>query len=106
MNSCYESLSDFEINIKVAVTLGYDLHDCYIVRRSKSVRLTGGQEVDYCNNPSDAWPVIECHKFELSYESSYKGKWTVQTYSQDLCSSDKNPLRASMIVFLMMKEKL
>ena len=72
---------------------------------------------DYCNNPSDAWPIIVENSISIvSYgvEFSAKYGWSAfyggvcVTYDNEIESnfeikcSDKNPLRAAMIVYLMM----
>lgn len=90
----YEEKSDNELNMMVA-----DLRGGY------------AGNVDYCNNPSDAWPIIVESGISLldpemcgatpdwctmKFIPSY-GARNVEVYN-------KNPLRAAMIVFLMMQE--
>lgn len=71
-----------------------------------------GPAADYCNNPSDAWGIINNNGIGLIAEG---GKIIGATNnSQEYYESygsivfdylDKNPLRAAMIVFLMMNEE-
>lgn len=68
---------------------------------------------DGCNNPSDAWPIILENNIELS--PLYRGDWCASaiseyTYEEEPVYNiqtqavDTNPLRAAMIVYLMMRE--
>ncbi|SUC17316.1 phage recombination protein [Proteus vulgaris] len=107
----YTELSDFEINKKVADKLGLlpylfiandvgeliwdvpsnDNYHGFISKR--------GCELDFCYNPSNAMPIIIENEISMIKSS---GDW--------MCGSgwnvaeNKNPLRAAMEVFLMMKE--
>lgn len=78
------------------------------------LELLKGSDLDYCNNPAFSWPIILSegicitsplkHKAKHFWYASWNedgGRWS----SGDLGFSDKNPLRAAMIVFLMMNEK-
>ncbi len=58
---------------------------------------------DYCNNPSDAWPIIIENKISIRYAGILDTDWVSRTIHTPRVF-DKNPLRAAMIVFLMMKE--
>ena len=62
---------------------------------------------DFCNNPSDAWPIILAARIELS--PLFDGGWCasyVDHYTYDEApiysaqSVHENPLRAAMIVYL------
>lgn len=109
----YEEMSDLQIN--QAVTC--EVHGCQMwgVNKDGSFYHCGvlGDAyihqpiVDYCNNPSDAWPIIDkynicIHNDEMEGRShsctfdkfGYVGK-------ESYCD---NTLRAAMIVFLMMQE--
>jgi len=116
----YEQMSDFEINravTKICCPDSYEVKDGYVsvIREG-----TGGFynlityhcEVDYCNNPSDAFPIILKNEiaispYSLSEDSpnceEYKDMWCAMK-DKDWYVDDKNPLRAAMIIFLMMKE--
>lgn len=64
---------------------------------------------DYCNNPSDAWKIIvdngislECivvNRHEKTWRAQLKPAYVKHRVNH------KNPLRAAMIVFLMMQEE-
>lgn len=59
---------------------------------------------DYCNNPSDAWPIIAENKINIDFRDSLKaGPMAKLSRDNGIYAVDKNPLRAAMIVFLMMK---
>lgn len=110
----YSKMSDYEINWRVAeekglsvdhnatVTLpqtycGHDENGC---KYEWSMR-------DYCNNPADAWPIIVENSIVLmpSMKVEKSGLWLCFDVNNSDCDcQDKNPLRAAMIVFLMMKE--
>lgn len=68
---------------------------------------------DYCNNPADAWPIIlenGINIFTDMIPHGLLGQARVSVIddgrigSECLIAKDKNPLRAAMIVFLMLKE--
>ncbi|MGQ6215273.1 phage protein NinX family protein [Serratia sp. IR-2025] len=68
---------------------------------------------DYCNNPADAWPIIVeneiCIEFESDEVEGVRQVWAEANIGHPACNgfqyfSDENPLRAAMIVFLMMKD--
>ena len=103
----YKDNSDFEINKAVAETLGLEAQ----------VQSEGppGYETyflicwhpglapfkrDYCNNPSDAWPIIESIWDDLMLtDVNHNTEWDLGMKTDD--RSDK--LRAAMIVFLKMQ---
>lgn len=63
---------------------------------------------DYCNNPSDAWPIITENHINLSKHKE-DDEWFAFVRADGLGVSkfqckDKNPLRASMICFLKIKD--
>jgi len=73
---------------------------------------------NYCGNPSDAWPIIASRKISLVYDPDIK-KWeasvivgkypdakeTLEAYAlKTINHYDYNPLRAAMIVYLMMEQ--
>lgn len=74
---------------------------------------------DYCNNPSDAWPIIVENSISIvSYGVEFSAEYGWSAFYGGVCvnydheiesnfeieCSDKNPLRAAMIVYLMMKD--
>ena len=105
----YEEMSDLQINLLVANAIGVDAaensgvifgtvrHECRNV-----VSVIG--VVDYCNNPSDAWPIIVGKRINV-YASEGPDFMPWMAGCAGFVSSHKNPLRAAMIVFLMMQEQ-
>ena len=101
----YEVMSDFEINKAVAIALG---HKCYYDNGSFTNGLMGSSvvvkgngtigSVNFVNSWADAGPIIQENKIPLN---PFRDAWTAGE-RRDVKS--KNPLRAAMIVFLMMKE--
>jgi len=103
----YTELSDFEINKKVAshyLPCDYNLNE-----HTKTVELIGflGDTDEYnvygifdpCNNPSDAMPIIIENKIAMNhpYDIWQCGSgWNV--------AENKNPLRACMESYLLMKD--
>lgn len=120
----YRDKSDFEINKAVAeITIYGDWYLSptderpftffnYGINSSKTVELP-----DYCNNPSDAMPIIFENGISLIKEDDhyiaastdvgvewYIGAPELMLYGLGWLSKDKNPYRAAMEVFLMMKD--
>lgn len=96
MSTDYSKMSDFEINCRV---------------HSEVMEISGLDSFkakDYCNNPADAWPIIvqngisvECitvNRHEKMWRALFKPEHVKHK------QNNKNPLRAAMIVFLMMQE--
>lgn len=95
----YSKLNDHELNCKVAL----NFYDSDWVDKHW---LIADMIPDYCNNPADAWPVIaDNHIGIMPFKTCDAKAWPL---SIGLLSGadvrDKNPLRAAMIVFLMMKD--
>ena len=102
----YEAMSDFEINKQVAINRGgYQGHVEHMQHGVKeSDRASHGllfTERDYCNNPSDAWPIIVANRINV-YASEGPDFMPWMAGCGGFMVSNKNPLRAAMIVFLMM----
>lgn len=57
---------------------------------------------DYCNNPSDAWPIIKTNHINIGWAGDEE--WFARTVHTAKVF-DVNPLRAAMIVYLMMKDE-
>lgn len=112
----YSLMSDFDINHSVlssmkidgrvfdkphfadgsSVGIHYDIGDRY-------------EWFDYCNNPSDAWPVIHENRISLRPDDMYEeaphsGYWRADNEAGNHCHHE-NPLRAAIIVYLMMKDE-
>ena len=112
----YSKMSDFEINSAVhniALDLGYRLE--FI--GNGVVKWSNGAEVitttyigyqknglhDYCNNPSDAWPIMDERKIGLTFVN---GEWRASSVKVGYHEfSDANAFKAAMIVYLMMKDE-
>mgnify|MGYP003652642523 CR=1 FL=1 len=120
----YEEMSDFEINKTVAHKVYSDLNGRdyteHLVEKffdeegEICIFYCGGQPLDYCNNPSDAWSIIFDNKISLIFDWEKIGLYTATgTHSVMRKLGERktkkevtheNPLRAAMIVFLMMNE--
>ena len=132
--SKYESMSDFEINKAVALALGHNPEPDEEYRTMSMIGLSTKpnesvmwyegktyHSADYCNNPSDAWPIIiensisieRCYHHDINnknkhtWEDEWKcvGKLNPKKKSfWDAVYYDKNPLRAAMLVYLDIKD--
>ncbi|HCT1975267.1 DUF2591 domain-containing protein [Proteus mirabilis] len=106
----YTELSDFEINLAVAhIALGKGSYDwCPDKKEVYFAGIDGGEFLhhgyfDPCNNPADAMPIIIENKIGLS-PMYHSNKWTADCLDYDFISVNKNPLRAAMEAYLMMKD--
>lgn len=116
----YSKLSDFEINKRVATSLGYRLYKDGSSNQHNHVSVEdygkcGSISMEWCNNSEEAWSVIYKNKISIMWMTEEKqwcawangeleeGCWEWK-YCPDDYSHDDNPLRAAMIVFLMMQE--
>lgn len=105
-------LSKQEINSSVAKIIypdSYEIKDGGVSVRMKGTDLLGNAisyrcDVDFCTNWNDAGPVILENKIDLRFDLDEKGTCTAVS-PDGLGYYDKSPLRAAMIVFLMMKEQ-
>ncbi|EOH1069663.1 phage protein NinX family protein [Cronobacter sakazakii] len=116
----YSKLSDFEINGMVAsltqspgdhtqISNETFIHEYADIGEIKGLCL-GWKKFDPCNNPSDAWPIIHDNRISLVIDDT-TDEWSsalVNDFSDDMTfqhsNANKNPLRAAMITFLLMKE--
>lgn len=114
----YSQLSDFEINCEVLAVFDPDVnHMCL----SKSQEYfydcgpagDGWHQIDipdFCNDPAGAWPIIMENMISVcAYKRANPGMkavswWEADSFGEHI-TRDDNPLRAAMIVFLMMQEK-
>ena len=106
-------MSDFEINKEVLIKTKYydDISDRQ-VKKDSAVSWGDGcnwHRFDPCNNPADAWPIIIGNRIALHpLHPVYVNEWRAS--AEDDCgfigysSSNASPLRAAMIVFLMVKD--
>ncbi|MEG2554379.1 MAG: phage protein NinX family protein [Hafnia sp.] len=93
----YSKMSDDEINVKVGECIGF-----------AAKLMAVNKDTDYCNNPSDAWPVIIKNRISMVWDCAEdaSSEWwnAVDQYDDFRIQYQSNPLRAAMIVYLMMKE--
>lgn len=117
----YSSMSDEQIAVMVAglctiegVSINEDGMAVRNVVDDSPGSYSGGDYIEFdfdpCNNQEDAWPIIVDKQISLISRCA-NGEWKAQLHlgRDDIFDSyascwDKNPLRAAMVVFLMMKE--
>ena len=105
----YSKMSDFEINKAVAARIGVEVQEWNgkifggVERKIDNVTSVAGV-IDYCNNPSDAWPIINIERIGV-YPSEGPDFMPWIAAKNAFSVTDKNPLRAAMIVYLMMKDE-
>ncbi|MEX9486100.1 phage protein NinX family protein [Proteus mirabilis] len=113
----YTELSDFEINLAVAhIALGKGSYDwCPDKKEVYFAGIDGGEFLhhgyfDPCNNPYYAMPIIIENKISLR-APTITDRWKAEfvdeygNYVGYIRALNKNPLRAAMEVFLMMKDE-
>lgn len=105
----YSEMTDFEINCEVLASLEPAVKYMHLSADQKSFYHCGydGNGLyetaipDYCNSWADAGPIIEKNHIDLiCYELD--ACWGANKGMP--CAYDNHPLRAAMIVFLMMQE--
>lgn len=95
----YQEMTDFEINQLVGRISGEAKSSEPIL--SLVIR-SNGRKYDPCNSWADAGPIIQENRITIT--SLIDGKeWDAISIGADIEFRDKNPLRAAMIVFLMME---
>lgn len=100
----YTELSDFEINKRVFVAAKIE-HEDTNLHSNKVFYGDGANWIEFnpCNNPTDAMPIVFENSISLVSDWNEVGVWGAANqpwYS----SEDKNPLRAAMEVYLMIKD--
>jgi len=121
----YSKMSDFEINCGVARAAGLEGLMFFGVDSSfcagpvwnvpsgisdDGFSVSRGNPFNPCNNPADAWPIITEHRIMLNpYCADELWKCEVPCLFDGFMTTyaaayDKNPLRAAMVVYLMMQE--
>ena len=111
----YEDMSDSQIAQKVFFFMSSNLcpngglahisSDGFFFFDDKNIK----RNFDPCNNPADAWPLIAKHQISIcAYERNNPGMkneywWEADRFCE-FVTTDNNPLRAAMIVFLKMNE--
>lgn len=120
----YEEMCDFEINRKLAELL-HSPSEPYCIIHNEVWHKSIGHIIgsipngafkflnddrwwvpfpDYCNNPSDAWPIIVDNEINLDPRRTIKKLPWMASASDQIYATDKNPLRAAMICFLKIKD--
>ena len=122
----YSQLSDFEINVAVFEAIHNGSPDYKegengdMVFVSFEGDIVNGDAVEVevergsfnpCVNPADAWPIITENKISIMFDSTdmrYEGEYHEWCDAISSCQKfgiqyQSNPLRAAMIVFLMMQ---
>lgn len=107
----YESMSDFEINKRVAESLGMNAREkssCVNHGEGESAVSVGFggcmRAFAPCNNPSDAWPIITENRIGGHWGKAAPGAYFAVSRLEEFVVMGKNPLRAACIVYLMMRE--
>lgn len=120
----YSQLSDFEINKLVAYALGnadvgrpFDeisgtacrftvFKNSGLNREGEIVMRPMTVTKDFCNNPADAWPIIVENKISIyaAILGDSRGEWGAEASFTEHFHFHNNPLRAAMIVFLMIQD--
>lgn len=117
----YKNATDAQINEAVTMAVGKfkdsdyssvsgNYHKGHVLNCDYSV----GVVHDYCNNPSYAWPIMMKNKITvIDFFNEYIAVHDIQFNDNEHSDSvadwvlearHKNPLRAAMIVYLMMNE--
>ena len=94
----YEAMSDDEINYEVAK---HSFDAAWLERHYGKE----GMIPDYCNNVEDAWQVIFDNKITVFIPNDTHDDSLWMAELDEFHFFDKNPLRAAMIVFLMMRDE-
>lgn len=116
----YENMSDFEVNAAVSMHVLWKNRHCEEVDcndKTGAVSWADGanwHEFNPCNNPSDAWPIMLENSIGIARDTRFfcddpqelieMDTWEASHCIDGVYCNDKNPLRAAMIVFLMMQE--
>ncbi|WP_267411870.1 phage protein NinX family protein [Pantoea sp. GM_Pan_4] len=104
----YAEMTDFEINKAVLSVLSkFPVHPTPRGGGSAAGAPVSKNSIlhwfDFCNSWADAGPIIADNTISLIHGHGF---WDAMTDDGSVVSTDEsNPLRAAMIVFLMMQEK-
>ncbi|WP_270491122.1 phage protein NinX family protein [Enterobacter ludwigii] len=119
----YSLLSDFEINKLVAKATSTSVEETYqfvnggediadhmsgiVLMRKISSNRKHWKLYDPCNNAADAWPIIVDNKINIRFgaEGMACEAQFIQYGHESVEFYHGNPLRAAMIVFLMMRDE-
>lgn len=99
----YSQLSDFQINWSVSNYLPgrFIIYDEYVWDSEEE------KTFNPCTKAEDAWPIIESNKINVEWHQwkDDSDKPYALNNATMISRYDDNPLRAAMIVFLMMQDK-
>lgn len=115
----YSKLSDLEIDKAVADALGID-YDIAVMFVCPVDKINGNHVEEYVRKkitsnerhwkrfsptriPNDAWLIITSNRIGI-VPGTATDKWAAHHGGWDIAIADVNPLRAAMVVFLMMQE--
>lgn len=109
----YSKLSDFEINKCVAKIHGGFALTLAVHNEPPSGKSFDPGRFDPCNNPADAWQIISDSRISIYFDQTipeHDGEFKEWCCAISPCQNyqaqyQSNPLRAAMIIFLMMQEK-
>lgn len=107
----YSQLSDFEINKRVAIATGQNIKFIFLDDDDNEIGVLVGRkgcrekkDFDPCNNPADAWPIIESSNISINNDAVVD-EWVAShggvIYQH--CRG-KRPLRLAMECFLKMQD--
>jgi hypothetical protein len=95
----YDDKTDADINSMVSLLEGKEFI------RENGLVYAGGMLYDPCNIPNDAWPIILDNGISLDAPLQNINKdWMARAGGWNARVLGENPLRAAMIVYLMMSE--
>lgn len=111
----YDNYADKEIDMAVAKAEGFEAIQFsasntgpqWVIKEPMGDDWMPAKIPDYCNNPSDAWPIIVDNNISVQHWDDYTRASTAPS-NDDIIFHDepaKRGLRAAMIVYLMLKEK-
>lgn len=114
----FDDWTDFDVNKAVADIVGchtLDIEHCYkdvfisVENEDKDCLQFAVHKFDPCNDPSAAWPIICANLISVEFDAEYNADTPVAwCNASSLCGNRLDyhyylkPLRAAMIVFLMM----
>ncbi|MBN4863316.1 MULTISPECIES: phage protein NinX family protein [Providencia] len=108
----YTELSDFKINRRIAVMI--HKYSDFIEQYDNKTIYVDGNVFDPCNNPADAMPIIiendiaifPAHKLGIENWCAASGFYDIgeREVIWGMESNNKNPLRAAMELFLLMRD--
>jgi len=113
----YDEMSDAQINKAIAHKLGVVLFMGIKDNGCGDLAPVTGGTVNYCNHPSDAWPIIIDNHISIShemarysasslvYDKKYEKGFNIFKHDGPMADISSNAaLRAAMICFLKMKD--